>query len=59
MVDPISDLGEEEDAPDCVECGDPAAGPERRVVTRIEEGTAVHYDFCGSECAERWLRSED
>lgn len=58
MVDPISELGEEEDPPECVECGDPASGPGRRVLTRVEDGRAVHYDFCGTDCVRRWRRQD-
>lgn len=61
MVDPTSDLGEsvdDEDAPSCTTCGDSVAGPERRVVTRIEDGQIRHVHFCSDACRDEWLESE-
>lgn len=61
MVDPTSDLGEvddDEDAPSCETCGDSAAGPERRVVTRIEDGQVRHWNFCDDACRDEWLDDE-
>jgi hypothetical protein len=57
MVDPTSDLGEgdEEDAPPCEACGDPVAGPGRRVLTRVEDGRVHHRHFCSDDCRASWL----
>ena len=57
MVDPTSDLGEdvdEESAPRCTTCGDPALGPDRRTVTWVEGDKAVHREFCSSACQAEW-----
>ncbi len=54
MVDPTSDLGEdvtEEDAPVCETCEEPIVQlPTHRVISSIEDGTAVHLHFCDDDC---------
>jgi len=54
MVDPTSDLGEdvtEENAPVCETCEKPIVRlPTHRVVSSIEDGTAVHLHFCDDDC---------
>ncbi|MFC4436637.1 MULTISPECIES: DUF7576 family protein [Natrialbaceae] len=48
----------DEDAPECRACGDPVTeGGERRVVSIVENGEAVHYQFCSAACLESWDRS--
>jgi len=57
MVDPTSDLGEdvdEEDAPRCVQCGDPAFGVGRRTITHVEDGQVEHEHFCDDACRAAW-----
>lgn len=57
MVDPTSDLNEdvdEEEAPRCAACGDPVVGPDHRVVTWVEEGTARTEHFCDDACRDAW-----
>ncbi|MFC5279441.1 hypothetical protein ACFPM1_11840 [Halorubrum rubrum] len=58
MVDPTSDLGEEdeESAPRCASCGEPALGVERRTVTWVEDGEIERRHFCGEACREGWGR---
>ena len=49
----------DEEPPECRQCGwsvEPAS--ERRVVTTVEDGTAVHRHFCSDECLERWESSQ-
>ena len=57
MVDPTSDIGEdvdEESAPRCAACGDPALGTDRQVVTWVDGDQAVHRHFCSAACREEW-----
>lgn len=57
MADPTSDVGnvDEEDAPRCETCGEPIVeDPDHTVIPRVEDGQAVHYHFCGEECAAEW-----
>lgn len=54
MVEPISDHGSDEDTPDCEHCGEPVAGPDHRVITRVEDGQAVTVHFCEETCLQRW-----
>jgi len=57
MVDPTSDLGEdvdEESAPRCATCGDPALGPGRQTVTWVDGDEAVHREFCSPACQTEW-----
>ncbi|MFC6865131.1 hypothetical protein ACFQGE_16915 [Halomicroarcula sp. GCM10025817] len=58
MVDPTSDHHEdidEEDAPNCVTCGDPIANEvTHRVITWIEEGTVQTAHFCDEDCRMNW-----
>lgn len=58
MVDPTSDLGEDDDAsaPRCENCGEPAFGVGRRTVTRVENGTVERRHFCGEACREEGNR---
>ncbi|WP_254522724.1 DUF7576 family protein [Natrinema caseinilyticum] len=48
----------DEDAPACHHCGE-RAGPssEQRVVTTVEDGTAVYKHFCSDGCLETWEMS--
>ncbi|MFB6127432.1 MAG: hypothetical protein ABEJ79_09105 [Halolamina sp.] len=52
MVDPTSDLVDDEDPPDCERCGDPAGGPGRRVVTSVEDGVVEYHHFCSPACTD-------
>ena len=52
MVDPTSDLVDDEDPPDCERCGDSAGGPGRRVVTSVEDGVVEYRHFCSPGCAD-------
>jgi hypothetical protein len=56
MVDPTSDLGEEDEAsaPRCASCGEPAFGAGRRTVTWVDEGTVERRHFCSEACREGW-----
>ncbi|PSQ54924.1 hypothetical protein BRD22_11055 [Halobacteriales archaeon SW_8_68_21] len=57
MVDPTSELEEdvdEESAPRCAACGEPALGVGRRTVTWVEGGDAVHRRFCSAACRAAW-----
>ncbi|SFH33107.1 hypothetical protein SAMN04488066_101255 [Halorubrum aquaticum] len=56
MVDPTSDLGEEDEAsaPRCASCGEPALGVERRTVTWVAGGSVERRHFCGEACREEW-----
>ncbi|MFC4543924.1 hypothetical protein ACFO5R_18515 [Halosolutus amylolyticus] len=50
MIDSV-----DEDEPDCQYCGlTVASTDERRVVTTIEEGTAIHTHFCSDDCLAAW-----
>lgn len=51
MVDPTSDLVDDEDPPDCEACGEPAEGQGRRVLTRVEDGLVRYRHFCSPACA--------
>ncbi|RZV08466.1 hypothetical protein BDK88_2536 [Natrinema hispanicum] len=45
----------EEEPPECRQCGwsvEPSS--ERRVVTTVGDGAAVHRHFCSDECLECW-----
>ncbi|MFU8867169.1 hypothetical protein [Natronococcus sp.] len=45
----------DEDAPACQACEDPVTeNGERRVVSVVENGEAVHYEFCSVACRESW-----
>ena len=59
MVDPTSDLGEdvtEENAPVCETCEQPIVQlPTHRVISAIEDGTAVHLHFCDDDCQAAYL----
>lgn len=48
----------DEDAPACHQCGE-RSGPasEQRVVTTVEDGTAVYQYFCSDGCLETWEMS--
>ena len=57
MVDPTSDLEEdvdEESAPRCATCGEPALGTERKTVTWVDGDDAVHRHFCSQACRSDW-----
>lgn len=58
MVDPTSDLCEdvtEEDAPRCRVCSEPIVNkPSHRVITWVEDGTAMTAHFCGPDCRAEW-----
>lgn len=57
MVDPTSDLGEdvdEESAPRCGTCGEPALGPDRLTVTWVVDERAEHRHFCDVNCRADW-----
>jgi hypothetical protein len=57
MVDPTSELEEdvdEESAPGCATCGEPALGTGRRTVTWVDGVDAVHRHFCSDACREAW-----
>lgn len=56
MVDPVSEHGEAEDVPDCTRCGVAVDGDDRRVITSVDGERVVKHHFCGSDCAEAWLR---
>ncbi|QLG50940.1 DUF7576 family protein [Natrinema halophilum] len=45
----------DEDVSECHQCGD-TVGPsaDQRVVTTVEDGTAVYQYFCNDECFEAW-----
>ena len=50
-------MGDSTDAesPRCRRCGDPVGdSTDRRVVSTIEDGVAVHRHFCGDDCLEAW-----
>lgn len=51
MVDPTSDLVDDETPPDCETCGEPATGPQRLVLTRVEDGLVRYRHFCSAVCA--------
>jgi hypothetical protein len=62
MVDPTSDLGEavdEDSAPRCATCGDPAYGVGRRTMTWVDDGMIERRHFCGDDCREEWSATED
>ncbi|WP_195892471.1 DUF7576 family protein [Halopiger goleimassiliensis] len=41
--------------PRCRHCDESVADePNRRVVTSVEDGTAVYYHFCDDDCLEAW-----
>lgn len=46
------------DSPECRQCGNPV-GPsaEQRVITTVEDGTAVHRQFCSDDCRDEWESS--
>ncbi|WP_174811715.1 DUF7576 family protein [Salinadaptatus halalkaliphilus] len=45
----------DEDSHRCEQCTAPIGDSnERRVVTSIEDGTAVHRHFCDENCLEKW-----
>lgn len=58
MVDPTSELGENEnpaDAPRCGTCGTPVANaPDHRVITWVEEGAVRAVHFCDDSCRAAW-----
>jgi hypothetical protein len=48
----------DEDPPSCLACGDPVTeSGERRVVSVVENGEAVHHQFCSETCLDSWERS--
>lgn len=51
MADPTSDLVDDEDPPDCGTCGEPATGPQRRVLTHVEDGRVRYRHLCSEACA--------
>ena len=62
MVDPTSNLEEEVDedsAPRCATCGDPAYGVGRRTVTWVDDGAVERRHFCDDDCQEEWPRDHD
>lgn len=58
MVDPTSDLGEDDEAsaPRCENCGEPAFGVGRRTTTWVENGAVERRHFCGDACRKEWDR---
>jgi hypothetical protein len=56
MVDPTSDVGEvdPDDAPACAVCGDPAVGPDHRVLTWVADGRVHHRHFCHPAHRDEW-----
>ncbi|MWV64379.1 hypothetical protein GRS48_06015 [Halorubrum sp. JWXQ-INN 858] len=57
MVDPTSDLEadvDEESAPRCVACGEPAFGAGRRTVTWVADGRVASRHFCTDDCRAAW-----
>ncbi|ELY47757.1 DUF7576 family protein [Natronorubrum bangense] len=45
----------DEDPPECQQCGDSvASASEQRVVSTVEDGTAIHQYFCSDACLELW-----
>ncbi|WP_449406651.1 DUF7576 family protein [Natrinema saccharevitans] len=43
------------DSPTCRQCGSPVeSSSEQRVITTVEDGTAVHRHFCSDDCRDRW-----
>ena len=45
----------DEDGPECRTCGQPVADSrDRRVVSTVEDGAAVHLHFCDDDCLESW-----
>ncbi|MDG5758128.1 hypothetical protein QA600_02105 [Natronococcus sp. A-GB1] len=45
----------DEDTPACQACEKPVTqNGERRVVSVVENGEAVHYEFCSVDCRESW-----
>ncbi len=57
MVDPTSDLEEdidEDSAPRCEVCGEPAFGVGRRTLTWIDDGELRQRHFCGQTCRNDW-----
>ncbi|MFC6716730.1 hypothetical protein ACFQGT_17245 [Natrialbaceae archaeon GCM10025810] len=44
-----------DDGPTCEFCGASLEGTDnRRVVPAVEDGQAVHLEFCGDDCLEQW-----
>ena len=57
MVDPTSDLEEdvdEESAPRCETCAEPALGAGRRTVTWVDGDSVRHRHFCTQACRDEW-----
>jgi hypothetical protein len=57
MVDPTSELEEdvdEESAPSCATCGEPALGTGHRTLTWVDGGDVVHRHFCSASCRADW-----
>ncbi len=45
----------DDDPPECRQCGDSVASTSgQRVVSTVEDGTAVHRHFCSDACLELW-----
>lgn len=43
------------DSSECRTCNQPVADSrDRRVVTTVEDGAAVHLHFCDDDCLEVW-----
>ncbi|MYL15204.1 hypothetical protein GLW36_00875 [Halorubrum terrestre] len=57
MVDPTSELEEdvdEESAPSCATCGEPALGTGHRTVTWVDGDDVVYRHFCSEPCRADW-----
>ena len=57
MVDATSDLEEdvdEESAPRCATCEEPALGVGRRTVTWVDGADVAHRSFCSRACRDDW-----
>ena len=57
MVDPTSDLEEDIDedaAPQCAVCGEPALGVGRRIITWVEASELQRRHFCDTDCRNEW-----
>lgn len=45
----------DEESPECRVCGTVVAqSTDQRVVTTVEDGTAVYHYFCSDDCLETW-----
>ncbi len=62
MTDFTSEAGltDAESAPACEVCGEPIVNsPSHRVVTAVEDGEAVTWNFCSDDHRERWLAERE